>query len=221
MKLIILGPPGSGKGTQANIIKEEFKIPQISTGDILRQEVSSGSGRGQELKKIMDSGALVSDELILDIVKSRVAEDDCTHGYLFDGFPRTVTQAEGMKEHGIDVEQVIELTVDDDEIIKRMSGRRVHPGSGRTYHQIFNPPKMAGKDDVTGEPLIQRDDDSEETVKRRLQVYHSQTAPLIQYYSKWAESDDPNAPNYHRIYGSGDVSKISQNIISKLKKRGL
>ena len=218
MKLILLGPPGAGKGTQANLIKNEFHIPQISTGDILRQEVSSGSERGKELKKTMDSGALVSDELILDIVKSRVTEEDCANGYLFDGFPRTVAQAEGMKKYGIDVEHVVELRVDDEEIITRMSGRRVHPGSGRSYHIMFNPPREEGKDDETGEPLILRDDDSEETVKKRLDVYHSQTAPLIEYYSDWAQSGDQNAPLYHQINGSGDVNKISQDIILKLKK---
>lgn len=217
MKIILLGPPGAGKGTQANFIREEFNIPQISTGDILRAEVRSGSERGQELKKIMDAGQLVSDDLILDIIKARVAEDDCRNGYLFDGFPRTVAQADGMKANDIDIDYVIELQVDDGEIIRRMSGRRVHPGSGRSYHIIFNPPKLEGRDDVTGEALIQRDDDKEETVKKRLEIYHSQTAPLVDYYSNLARKGDKNAPIYFRVNGNADVSLIRDEIINKLK----
>ena len=212
-----MGPPGAGKGTQANYIKEEFGIPQISTGDMLRAAVSAGTPLGKELKKIMDSGQLVSDELILQLVKERITEDDCRRGYLFDGFPRTIAQADGMKSNGIEVDHVIELQVDDNDIIQRMSGRRIHPGSGRSYHVIFNPPKVPDKDDVTGEPLIQRDDDKEKTVQKRLQVYHEQTAPLIEYYSKWAESGAENAPKYSRIDGSGDVDIIRRKIVSVLR----
>ena len=220
MKLILLGPPGAGKGTQANFIKEEFHIPQISTGDILRAEVRAGSDRGQQLKRIMDAGELVSDDLILDIIKIRVRQADCVGGYLFDGFPRTVAQAEGMKANNIHVESVVELKVDDDEIIKRMSGRRIHINSGRSYHVIFNPPREEGKDDLTGEPLIQRDDDKEETVKKRLKVYHKQTFPLIQYYSKWANSMNGNAPKYYQIDGTQEVTEIRDDIFSKLKQSG-
>lgn len=217
MRVILIGPPGAGKGTQANFIKEEFGIPQISTGDMLRAAVSAGTSLGKELKKIMDSGQLVSDELILQLVKERIAEDDCRGGYLFDGFPRTIAQAEGMKANGIEVDHVIELQVDDSEIIERMSGRRIHPGSGRSYHVIFNPPKVLDKDDVTGEPLVQRDDDKEKTVQKRLQVYHEQTAPLIEYYSKWAASGGDKAPEYSVINGSGDVEEIRREIISALR----
>ena len=217
MRIILMGPPGAGKGTQANYIKEEFGIPQISTGDMLRAAVSAGTPLGKELKKIMDSGQLVSDELILQLVKERITEDDCRRGYLFDGFPRTIAQADGMKSNGIEVDHVIELQVDDNDIIQRMSGRRIHPGSGRSYHVIFNPPKVPDKDDVTGEPLIQRDDDKEKTVQKRLQVYHEQTAPLIEYYSKWAESGAENAPKYSRIDGSGDVDIIRRKIVSVLR----
>lgn len=217
MKIILLGPPGSGKGTQAQYIKEEFGIPQISTGDMLRAAVKSGSELGQQLKKVMDAGELVSDELILKLVKERITGDDCENGYLFDGFPRTIAQADGMKENGIEVEFVVELTVEDEEIIRRMSGRRIHPASGRSYHVIFNPPKEDGKDDVTGEPLVQRDDDKEETVRKRLQVYHEQTSPLIEYYSEWSEKGGKNAPKYIRISGSGDVEEIRESIIQALK----
>ncbi len=217
MKLILLGPPGAGKGTQANLIKETFSIPQISTGDMLRAEVKSGTQRGKELKQIMDAGELVSDELILDIIKQRILDDDCENGYLFDGFPRTVAQAEGMLNNGIDVDYVVELKVADSEIINRMSGRRVHLDSGRTYHVKFNPPKINGKDDITGEPLIQRDDDKEETVKKRLQVYHSQTSPLIEFYSNLQEKQGSNAPEYIAFDGTKDVTTISKEIISRLK----
>ena len=217
MKIILLGPPGAGKGTQANFIKEEFSIPQISTGDILRSEVRAGTERGQQLKKIMDAGELVSDDLILEIIKVRITSDDCINGYLFDGFPRTVAQAEGMKANNIDVDYVVELEVDDEEIIRRMSGRRIHMNSGRSYHVTFNPPREEGKDDKTGEPLVQRDDDKEETVRKRLQIYHLQTSPLIDYYSKWADSNDEKAPNYYQIDGSQGVIAIRDDIISKLK----
>jgi adenylate kinase len=217
MKILLLGPPGAGKGTQANILMHDFGIPQISTGDMLRAAVKSGSLLGKELKQVMDAGELVSDDLILELVKERISQEDCRNGYLFDGFPRTIAQAEGMKRNGIGVEYVIELQVDDEEIIKRMSGRRIHPGSGRTYHVEFNPPRQEGKDDVTGEPLVQRDDDKEETVRKRLQVYHEQTSPLVEYYSKWAEKRDKNAPRYIPIKGSGDVQAISRAIIAALK----
>ena len=217
MRVILIGPPGAGKGTQANFIKQEFGIPQISTGDMLRAAVSAGSPLGKELKKVMDSGQLVSDELILQLVKERVAEEDCRRGYLFDGFPRTIAQAEGMKANGIEVDHVIELQVDDNDIVQRMSGRRIHPGSGRSYHVVFNPPKVPDKDDVTGEPLVQRDDDKEKTVQKRLQVYHEQTAPLIDYYSNWAASGADKAPKYSVIDGSGDVDKIRLEIISVLR----
>lgn len=217
MKIILLGPPGAGKGTQAHYIKEEFDIPQISTGDMLRSAVKAGTPLGQELKKIMDAGELVSDDLILKLVKERVAEDDCRNGYLFDGFPRTIAQADGMKQHGIDVEFVVELAVDDEEVVRRMSGRRIHPDSGRSYHILFNPPEEENKDDVTGEPLVQRDDDKEDTVRKRLEVYHEQTSPLIKYYSKWAEKGGENAPAYIRIKGSGDVEEIRDTIFQRLK----
>lgn len=214
MRIILLGPPGAGKGTQANIIKEAFAIPQISTGDMLRAAVSAGTELGIQAKKVMDAGELVSDDLILGLVKERISEPDCANGFLFDGFPRTITQAEGMKNYGIEVDAVVELQLPDDEIIKRMSGRRVHPASGRSYHVIFNPPKVENKDDQTGEPLIQRDDDKEDTVKKRLEVYHEQTAPLIKYYSDMANE---NRVRYIAINGNGDVNTISKNIIEALK----
>jgi len=217
MKIILLGPPGAGKGTQAHYITREFDIPQISTGDMLRAAVAAGTPLGRELKQIMDAGELVSDDLILELVKDRITQPDCRNGYLFDGFPRTIAQAEGMKDNGITVEFVVELQVEDEEIIRRMSGRRIHPASGRSYHVVFNPPRQEGKDDVTGEPLVQRDDDKEETVRKRLQVYHQQTSPLITYYSKWAEKGGKNAPKYIRINGSGDVEAIRESILSALK----
>ena len=217
MKIILLGPPGAGKGTQANYIKDEFNIPQISTGDMLRAEVRAGTQRGVELKKIMDAGELVSDELILDIIKVRITDDDCQNGYLFDGFPRTVAQADGMMTNHIDVEYVVELWVEDEEIIRRMSGRRIHLQSGRSYHVLFNPPRQEGKDDMTGEPLIQRDDDSEATVRRRLQIYHTQTSPLIHYYTEQSKKGGNNAPKYYRINGNDSVEQIRDEIISRLK----
>ena len=217
MKILLIGPPGAGKGTQANFISEEFGIPQISTGDMLRAAVKAGTQLGREAKQVMDAGELVSDDLILELVKERISQDDCRNGYLFDGFPRTIAQAEGMKQNGIDVEFVVELQVDDEEIIRRMSGRRIHPASGRTYHVIFNPPKEKDKDDVTGEALVQREDDKEETVRKRLEVYHEQTSPLIEYYSKWAEKPGKNAPYYIRISGIGDVASIRREIIEALK----
>jgi adenylate kinase len=216
MRVILLGGPGAGKGTQANYIKERYNIPQISTGDMLRAHVKSGSELGVAAKKIMDEGGLVSDDIIMGMVKERITEDDCANGFLFDGFPRTIPQAEALKQVGVDVDAVVEINVPDEEIIKRMSGRRVHLASGRTYHVTFNPPKVEGKDDETGEDLIQRDDDQEETVRARLKVYHDQTAPLITFYSKWAESSEANAPKYHKIEGVGGVEDIRDAIFTAL-----
>ena len=216
MRVILLGGPGAGKGTQANYIKEKYNIPQISTGDMLRAHVQSGSELGVAAKKIMDEGGLVSDEIIMGMVKQRITEDDCSKGFLFDGFPRTIPQAEALQQAGVDVDAVVEIDVPDAEIIKRMSGRRVHLSSGRTYHVTFNPPKVEGKDDVTGEDLIQRDDDQEETVRARLKVYHDQTEPLINFYSKWAETGKANAPSYHRIEGVGGVKDIRDAIFAAL-----
>ncbi len=217
MRLILLGPPGAGKGTQANFIKEKFGIPQISTGDMLRAAVKAGTPLGLEAKKIMDAGGLVRDDIIIGLVKDRLKEPDCQKGYMFDGFPRTIPQAEAMKEAGVPIDFVLEIDVPDEEIIKRMSGRRVHVASGRTYHVIFNPPKVEGKDDVTGEPLIQRDDDKEETVRKRLEVYHQQTEALIGYYGKWAESGQPGAPKYRKINGLGKVEDVRDAAFAALK----
>ena len=216
MRLILLGAPGAGKGTQAQYICDKYSIPQISTGDMLRAAVKAGTPLGLEAKKIMDEGGLVSDDIILGLVKERIAEDDCANGFLFDGFPRTIPQAEALKEQGVPVDYVVEVDVDDAEIIKRMSGRRVHPGSGRTYHVVFNPPKVEGKDDETGEDLIQRDDDQEETVRKRLDVYHSQTKPLVDFYSKWAESGEAAAAKYVKIPGVGGVEDIRDAIFAAL-----
>ncbi len=215
MRVILLGGPGAGKGTQANYIKEKYNIPQISTGDMLRAAVKAGTPLGIEAKKIMDAGGLVSDEIILGLVKDRIQEADCKNGFLFDGFPRTIPQAESLKENGVDIDCVVEIDVDDSEIIKRMSGRRVHVASGRTYHIVFNPPKVEGKDDETGEDLIQRDDDQEETVRKRLEVYHQQTEPLISFYSKWAEQGG-KAPRYVRVKGIGKVEEIRDQIFAAL-----
>ncbi len=215
MKVILLGAPGAGKGTQAQFIQETFGIPQISTGDMLRAAVKAGTPLGLEAKKVMDAGNLVSDELIIGIVKERIAEDDCKNGYLLDGFPRTIPQADAMQEHGIDVDYVVEIDVPDEEIVKRMSGRRVHPGSGRVYHVTHNPPKQAGKDDVTGEDLIQRVDDEETTVRKRLGIYHEQTKPLVDYYLKLAGTDD--SVKYVKINGVGSVGDIRSQIKSELK----
>jgi adenylate kinase len=208
MRLILLGPPGAGKGTQANYIKEKFGVPQISTGDMLRAAVKAGTPLGVEAKKIMDAGGLVRDDIIIGLVKDRLKEDDCKAGYMFDGFPRTIPQAEAMKAAGVAIDYVLEIDVPDAEIITRMSGRRVHIASGRTYHVRFNPPRTEGKDDITGEPLIQRDDDHEETVRKRLDVYHQQTAALIGYYGQWAVSSRPGAPRYRKINGLGKVEDV-------------
>ena len=216
MRIILLGGPGAGKGTQANYIKEKYGIPQISTGDMLRAAVKAGTPMGVEAKKIMDAGGLVSDEIILGLIDERLKQDDCNNGYLFDGFPRTLAQADSLKNNGVPVDAVVEIDVDDNEIIKRMSGRRVHLSSGRTYHVTFNPPKEEGKDDETGEPLIQRDDDQEDTVKERLNVYHDQTEPLISYYSGWAEEGGEGAPRYVKINGIGKVEEIRDAIFAGL-----
>ncbi|MCA1804666.1 MAG: adenylate kinase [Xanthomonadaceae bacterium] len=216
MRVILLGGPGAGKGTQANYIKERYGIPQISTGDMLRAAVKAGSPLGIEAKKTMDAGGLVSDDIILGLVKDRIQEDDCRNGFLFDGFPRTIPQAEALREQGVDIDCVVEIDVDDEEIVGRMGGRRVHLPSGRTYHVQFNPPKEEGRDDVTGEPLIQRDDDREDTVRKRLQVYHEQTEPLVAFYSRWAEAGGPGAPRYVRIPGVGRVEEIRDRIFAAL-----
>ena len=217
MRLIFLGAPGAGKGTQAAFIREQYGIPQISTGDMLRAAVAAGTPLGLEAKKIMESGGLVSDELIINLVKDRLKQPDCEKGYLFDGFPRTIGQAEAMKDAGIAIDYVVEIDVPDETIVARMSGRRVHPGSGRTYHVEFYPPKTEGKDDLTGEDLIIRDDDKEETVKKRLAVYHDQTEVLVGYYSKWAESGAPGAPQYRKLSGVGPIEQIRAGIIEALK----
>ena len=217
MRLILLGPPGAGKGTQANFIKEKFGIPQISTGDMLRAAVKAGTPLGLEAKKVMDAGGLVSDDIIIGLVKDRLQQDDCKSGYMFDGFPRTIPQADAMKDAGVPIDFVLEIDVPDAEIVERMSGRRAHLASGRTYHVNYNPPKVEGKDDVTGEDLVQRDDDKEETVKKRLDVYHSQTKPLVEYYSKWAASGDPKAPKVRKISGLGAVDAITANAFAALK----
>jgi len=216
MKLILLGAPGAGKGTQANYIKEKFGIPQISTGDMLRAAVKAGTPLGVAAKKIMDAGGLVSDDIIINLVKERIKEADCAKGFLFDGFPRTIPQAQAMKDAGIKIDYVVEIDVADKEIVKRMSGRRVHVASGRTYHVVFNPPKVAGKDDVTGEDLVQRPDDSEETVIKRLNVYHEQTKPLVQYYTAWVKSGDAGAPKVVHVPGVGSVEGIRDQVFKAL-----
>ena len=217
MRLILLGPPGAGKGTQATYIKELFGIPQISTGDMLRAAVKAGTPLGVAAKKVMDAGGLVSDDIIIGLVKDRLKEPDCAGGYLFDGFPRTIPQADAMKDAGVALDYVLEIDVPDSEIVLRMSGRRVHLASGRTYHLKFNPPKTAGVDDVTGEALIQRDDDREETVKKRLEIYHQQTKALVGYYSGWAASGDTRAPRYRKINGLGPVDSIRDAAFAALK----
>jgi adenylate kinase len=218
MRLILLGAPGAGKGTQANFIKEKYNIPQISTGDMLRAAVKAGTPLGIEAKKVMDAGGLVSDDIIIGLVKDRLKQADCAQGYLFDGFPRTIPQADAMKEAGVGIDYVLEIDVPDEAIVERMSGRRVHQPSGRTYHVKFNPPKVAGKDDVTGEDLIQRDDDKEDTVKKRLAVYHDQTEVLVGYYNKWAASGQPGAPKYRKIAGVGPVEAIRDKAFAALKE---
>jgi adenylate kinase len=216
MRLILLGPPGAGKGTQASFIKEKFGIPQISTGDMLRAAVKAGTPLGVAAKKVMDAGGLVSDDLIIGLVKDRLTQPDCAAGYLFDGFPRTIPQADAMKSANVRIDYVLEIDVPDADIIERMSGRRMHPASGRTYHVRFNPPRVAGKDDLTGEDLIQRDDDLEATVRTRLDVYHSQTRPLVDYYSQWAALGQADAPRYRKISGIGSVDEIRMRAFAAL-----
>jgi adenylate kinase len=216
MRLILLGPPGAGKGTQAGYITEAHGIPQISTGDMLRGAVKAGTPLGLAAKKVMDSGALVSDDIIIGLVKERLKEPDCAKGYLFDGFPRTIPQADALKTAGVAVDYVLEIDVPDAAIVERMSGRRVHLPSGRTYHVKYNPPKVAGKDDVTGDDLIQREDDREETVVKRLGVYHAQTEPLIAYYVKWAATGDARAPKCRKVNGMGSVEAIRQGVLAAL-----
>ncbi len=218
MRLILLGGPGAGKGTQANFIKDKYQIPQISTGDMLRAAIKAGSDLGKKAKSYMDSGGLVPDEVIIGLVKERINAADCQKGFLFDGFPRTIPQADAMKDAGVALDGVVDINVPDAEIIKRMSGRRVHLASGRTYHVTFNPPKEDGKDDVTGEALIQRDDDQEDTVRNRLDVYHAQTEPLIDYYRNWESSGESAAPKYIRIEGVGKVEEIRDQIYSVLDR---
>jgi len=214
--LILLGGPGAGKGTQANFVKDRYRIPQISTGDMLRAALKEGTELGLKAKAYMDAGKLVPDDVIIGLVKERIKEPDCEGGFLFDGFPRTIPQADAMKEAGVPIDAVVDIDVPDEEIIKRMSGRRVHLASGRTYHIVFNPPKEEGKDDETGEPLIQRDDDQEETVRKRLDVYHAQTEPLVSYYQDWEKSGETAAPQYIRIDGVGKVDQIRDQIFSAL-----
>lgn len=216
MRLILLGAPGAGKGTQAAFICQKYGIPQISTGDMLRAAVKAGTPLGLAAKKVMDSGALVSDDIIIGLVKERLAQPDCAKGFLFDGFPRTIPQAEAMKQAGVKLDYVLEIDVPFEAIIERMSGRRSHPASGRTYHVKFNPPKVADVDDLTGEPLVQREDDKEETVRKRLQVYADQTRPLVDYYSNWAKADPANAPKYRAISGMGTVEEITQRVFEAL-----
>ncbi len=216
MRLILLGAPGAGKGTQATFICQKYGIPQISTGDMLRAAVKAGTPLGVKAKAVMDSGALVSDDIIIGLVKERIAEPDCAQGFLFDGFPRTIPQADAMKEAGVKLDYVLEIDVPFDAIVERMGGRRSHAASGRTYHVKFNPPKVEGKDDETGEDLIQRDDDKEETVKKRLDVYSAQTRPLVDYYASWAEKDPENAPKYRSISGTGSVEDIAARAMAAL-----
>jgi len=216
MRLILLGAPGAGKGTQAAFICRKYGIPQISTGDMLRAAVKAGTPLGLAAKKIMDSGALVSDDIIIGLVKERLAQPDCAKGFLFDGFPRTIPQADAMKAAGVQLDYVLEIDVPFEAIVERMSGRRSHPASGRTYHVKFNPPKVGGRDDVTGEPLVQRDDDKEETVKNRLRVYAEQTRPLVAYYANWAKADPASAPRYRAISGTGTVEEITERVMQAL-----
>lgn len=216
MRLILLGPPGAGKGTQAAYLMEKYNIPQISTGDMLRAAVKDGTDLGVEAKKFMDAGGLVPDTVIIGLVKERINQDDCSNGFLFDGFPRTIPQANALNDAGVDIDYVIEIDVNDEEIIKRLSGRRVHPESGRTYHVLFNTPKVEGIDDVSGEPLVQRDDDKEETIKKRLEVYHEQTELLIGYYSDLAQTLTGHAPKYKKFKGIGSLESIRDQIFKAL-----
>ncbi len=216
MRLILLGAPGAGKGTQATMICKKYNIPQISTGDMLRAAVKAGTPLGLAAKKVMDSGSLVSDDIIIALVKERITRPDCANGFLFDGFPRTIPQADAMKVASVHLDAVLEIDVPDDAIIERMSGRLSHPASGRSYHVRFNPPKTPGVDDVTGEPLVQRDDDKEDTVRKRLKIYHDQTRPLVDYYAAWAATGDASAPRYAKISGTGSVEEITARAFAAL-----
>lgn len=216
MRMILLGPPGAGKGTQAADVGRRYDIPQISTGDMLRAAVKDGTPLGRAAKAVMESGALVCDDIIIKLVKERIAQPDCVNGFLFDGFPRTLAQADALRDEGIRIDYVIELRLEDEEIVRRLGGRRVHPDSGRVYHCVHNPPKVHGRDDVTGEPLVQRDDDREETVRERLRVYREQTEPLVAYYSAWAARDDVQAPRYLVIDGQGSVGEVQARIRAAL-----
>jgi len=218
MRILLLGLPGAGKGTQAQFLMAKFGIPQISTGDMLRSAMREGSALGIAAKSYMDKGELVPDDLVIELVKERVKRPDCANGFIMDGFPRTLPQAQALRDAGIDIDSVIEIEVGDGEILRRMSGRRVHLASGRSYHIEFNPPKVEGKDDLTGEPLVQRRDDNEETVNKRIATYHAQTKPLVNYYLKWADSGDPRAPRYANIYGRGSVEHIRDKIFAALSK---
>jgi adenylate kinase len=217
MRIMLLGPPGAGKGTQAQFIVEKFQIPQISTGDMLRAAVKAGTALGLEAKKFMDAGQLVPDGVIIGLVEDRVKQPDCRNGFLLDGFPRTIAQADALKAAGIGIDYVLEVDVPDDEIVRRLSGRRVHPASGRSYHVVFNPPRVSGKDDLTGEDLVQRDDDTEDTVRKRLEVYHAQTKALVDYYSKWAESGQQGVPQYVKVHGLGPVEEIRERVLRALE----
>jgi adenylate kinase len=217
MRLVLLGPPGAGKGTQAAFITRKYGIPQISTGDMLRAEIKAGTPRAASVKQVIDAGRLVSDDIIIQLVRERLREPDCANGYLFDGFPRTIPQAEAMKSNGVRLDYVLEIDVPEAEIVQRMGGRRVHPASGRTYHVKFNPPKLEGRDDLTGEPLILREDDREDTVRKRLEVYHRQTEPLVEYYTRWEATGDPRAPRYRRISGQGGVEEIRDRAFAALE----
>ncbi len=216
MRLILLGAPGAGKGTQAQFITETYGVPQISTGDMLRAAVKAGSPLGLKVKEVMASGGLVSDETIIELIQERIQEDDCKNGFLFDGFPRTIPQAEALKKQGVVIDAVVEINVDDEEIVSRLSGRRVHEASGRIYHVKYNPPTTEGKDDETGDTLMQREDDKEETVRKRLKIYHSQTAPLVDYYSNWSNSGNDGSPTYVRVDGVGEMSEIKDQIVAGL-----
>ena len=217
MRLVLLGPPGAGKGTQAAFITRKYGIPQIATGDMLRAEIKAGTPRAASVKQVIDAGRLVSDDIIIQLVRERLREPDCANGYLFDGFPRTIPQAEAMKSNGVRLDYVLEIDVPEAEIVQRMGGRRVHPASGRTYHVKFNPPKLEGRDDLTGEPLILREDDREDTVRKRLEVYHRQTEPLVEYYTRWEATGDPRAPRYRRISGQGGVEEIRDRAFAALE----
>ncbi|OEY66917.1 adenylate kinase [Marinobacter sp. X15-166B] len=217
MRFIMLGAPGAGKGTQAQFITERFGIPQISTGDMLRAAVKAGTELGLQVKEVMATGGLVSDDIIIALIEERVKQPDCANGYLFDGFPRTIPQAEALRAQGIAIDYVVEIAVDDEEIVSRLSGRRVHAPSGRTYHERYDPPKVAGRDDETGEPLVQREDDQEATVRKRLEIYHNQTAPLIDYYQNLAKEDPASAPKYVRVEGVGSLEDIRNQILAKLQ----